>query len=138
MFTSKKEAPLLLKVAAFKYQHYVGIGFAQVSKSEEMREGFGAAKNGPTFMIFKENVSLPHLLLQVKFAHLSGSNCYGLLRSFIRPKIFFFTGKFILYYIEKTFINMQEVFFLQQNILTYIVDTIYCFSGLRFTKWSFG
>ena len=64
LFTTKREAPLLLKVAAFKYQHYVGIGFAQVSKSEEMRERFGAAENGPTFMIFKENVSFPHLLLQ--------------------------------------------------------------------------
>jgi hypothetical protein len=53
-------------MVAFKYQHYVGIGYVQVSKSEEMRARFGASKSGPTFMIFKENVSVPHLLLQVK------------------------------------------------------------------------
>jgi hypothetical protein len=43
----------------------VGVGYVQVSKSEEMRARFGAAKNEPTFMIFKENISVPHLLLQV-------------------------------------------------------------------------
>ena len=70
LFTTKKEAPLLLKAVAFKYQHYVGVGYAQVSKSEEMRVKFGAEKYGPTFMIFKENTSVPHLLLQVKLSYI--------------------------------------------------------------------
>ena len=70
LFTTKKEPPLLLRVAAFKYRHYVGIGFVQVSKTEEMKARFGAAENGPTLMIFKENISVPHLLLQVKVSHL--------------------------------------------------------------------
>ena len=69
LFTTKKEAPLLLKIVAFKYRHYVGIGYVQVSKSEEIRAKLGASKYGPTFMIFKENTSSPYLLLQVKLFH---------------------------------------------------------------------
>ncbi|XP_028393821.1 dnaJ homolog subfamily C member 16-like isoform X2 [Dendronephthya gigantea] len=66
LFTTKKEAPLLLKIVAFKYQNYVGVGYAQASKSEnnEMRARYQASKYEPTFMIFKENISKSHVLLQ--------------------------------------------------------------------------
>ena len=68
LFTTKKEAPLLLKIVAFKYRHYVGTGYVQVLKSQEVRAKFKASKYGPTFIIFKENTSSPHLFLQVKVA----------------------------------------------------------------------
>lgn len=70
LFTTKTEAPLLLKIVAFKYQHYVGVGYVQLSKSEnqEIRARFGAARYEPTFMIFKENISQPDILLLVIYS----------------------------------------------------------------------
>lgn len=65
LFTTKRDAPLLLRIAAFKYRHYVGVGYVHVSRSSETRARFGAAKYEPTFMIFKENISRPYLVVQV-------------------------------------------------------------------------